>query len=142
MKQADIYILYIKVIQISFYLFINQLSIQLCINLLNLSKLLYNYRGIREKGSGDVVSAVCYTIYTINLSLCTQTAETTSIFRTLFVNSPVYQSFWLYFYISTLCYVLTICQKYAFCIIYLSIILSFPSQKSYSYLKYGGSGNA
>ena len=27
-------------------------------------------------GSGDVVSAVCYTIYTKYLSLCTQTAET------------------------------------------------------------------
>ena len=33
------------------------------------------YRGIHEKGSGDVVSAVIYTIY---LSLSTQTAETTS----------------------------------------------------------------
>ena len=30
------------------------------------------------KGSGDVDSAVCYTIYTIYLSLSTQTAETTS----------------------------------------------------------------
>ena len=36
------------------------------------------YRGIHEKGSGDVVSAICYTIYTIYLSLCTPTAETTS----------------------------------------------------------------
>ena len=35
-------------------------------------------RGIHEKGSGDVVSAVCYTIYTIYLSLCTQKAETIS----------------------------------------------------------------
>ena len=35
-------------------------------------------REIHEKGSGDVVSAVCYTIYTIYLSLFTQTAETTS----------------------------------------------------------------
>ena len=33
------------------------------------------YRGIHEKGSGNVVSAVCYTIY---IFLCTQTAETTS----------------------------------------------------------------
>ena len=33
--------------------------------------------GIHEKGSEDFVSAVCYTIYTIYLSLCTQTAETT-----------------------------------------------------------------
>ena len=31
-------------------------------------------RGIHEKGSGDVVSAVCYTIYTTYLSLCTQTS--------------------------------------------------------------------
>ena len=37
------------------------------------------YRGIHEKGSGVVVSAVCYTIYTIYLSLCTKTAETTSL---------------------------------------------------------------
>ena len=29
-------------------------------------------------GSWDVFSAVCYTIYTIYLSLCTQSAETTS----------------------------------------------------------------
>ena len=35
------------------------------------------YRGIHEKGSGDVL-AVCYSIYTIYLSLCTQTAETTA----------------------------------------------------------------
>ena len=34
------------------------------------------YRGIHEKGSGDVVSAVCYTRYTIYPSFCTQTAET------------------------------------------------------------------
>ena len=33
------------------------------------------YRGIREKGSNDVVSVACYDIY---LSLCTQTAWTTS----------------------------------------------------------------
>ena len=36
------------------------------------------YRGIHEKGSGDVVSAIFYTTYTIHLSLCTQTAEMTS----------------------------------------------------------------
>ena len=36
------------------------------------------YRGIREKGSEDVVSAVCYTIYTLYLSFSAQTAETTS----------------------------------------------------------------
>ena len=35
--------------------------------------LLLTYRGIHEKGSGDVVSAVCNTIYAVNLSLCTQT---------------------------------------------------------------------
>ena len=29
------------------------------------------YRGIHDKASGDVVSAVCYTIYTIHLSLYT-----------------------------------------------------------------------
>ena len=46
------------------------------------------YWGIHEKGSGDGVSAVCYTIYTINISLCTQTAETT-ISPEPFVNSPV-----------------------------------------------------
>ena len=34
--------------------------------------------GIYEMGSGDVVSAVCYTMYNIYLYLCTQTAETTS----------------------------------------------------------------
>ena len=38
----------------------------------------YTYRGIREKGSGDVISSVCDTIYTIYLSLCKQKAETTS----------------------------------------------------------------
>ena len=37
----------------------------------------YRYRGIHEKGLGVIVSAVCYTIYTIYLSLCS-TAETTS----------------------------------------------------------------
>ena len=36
------------------------------------------YRVIHKKGSDDVASDVCYTIYTIYLSLCTQTAETTS----------------------------------------------------------------
>ena len=36
------------------------------------------YRGIHEKGSGDVVSDFCYAIYNIYLSLCTWTAETTS----------------------------------------------------------------
>ena len=36
------------------------------------------YRGVREKGSGDVVSAVCYTIFAIYLLLCTQTDETSS----------------------------------------------------------------
>ena len=30
------------------------------------------YRGIHKKGSGDVVSAVCYTIYITYLSLCTK----------------------------------------------------------------------
>ena len=39
----------------------------------------FRHRGIHEKGSGDVVSAVCYTIY---LPLCTQTAETYDISRT------------------------------------------------------------
>ena len=38
----------------------------------------FRYRGIHEKSSGDVVSAVCYTICAIYLSLFTQTAETTS----------------------------------------------------------------
>jgi len=66
---------------------------------------LYNliYRGIHEKFSRDVVSAVCYTIYTINLSLCTQTAVPLSgggggkalainkkNFLALFVNSPAF----------------------------------------------------
>ena len=47
------------------------------------------YRRIHEVGSGDVVSAVCYSIYynNIYLSLCKQIAETT--FWTLYVNSPV-----------------------------------------------------
>jgi len=65
---------------------------------------LYNliYRGIHEKFSRDVVSAVCYTIYTINLSLCTQTAVPLSggggkalaikkiTLLALFVNSPAF----------------------------------------------------
>ena len=38
----------------------------------------YTNRGIHEKGSGDVVSAIFYTTYNIYLSLFTQTAETTS----------------------------------------------------------------
>ena len=29
------------------------------------SEEIYTYRGIHEKGSGDVVSALCYTIYTL-----------------------------------------------------------------------------
>ena len=33
------------------------------------------YRGNIEKGSDDIGSAVCYTIYTVYLSLCKQTAE-------------------------------------------------------------------
>ena len=37
-----------------------------------------SYRGIPEKGSGDVVSAVCYTVYTIYLYRCIRTAETAS----------------------------------------------------------------
>ena len=37
-----------------------------------------SYRGIPEKGSGDVVSAVRYTVYTIYLYRCIRTAETTS----------------------------------------------------------------
>ena len=50
-----------------------------------------SYKGIQEKGSGDVFSAVCYTIYTIYLSLCTHTAETTTP-EPFFVKShvPVY----------------------------------------------------
>ena len=36
------------------------------------------YRGIHEKGLGDVVSAACYTINILYLSLCTQSAGTTS----------------------------------------------------------------
>ena len=43
-----------------------------------------------KKCSGDVVSAVCYTIYTIHQCLCTQTV------RRLFVNSLVgWQLDWL-----------------------------------------------
>ena len=49
-----------------------------------------SYRGIQEKGSGYVVLTVCYTIYTIYLSLCTQTAETTSL--ELFSESPLYHT--------------------------------------------------
>ena len=33
------------------------------------------YRGCLENGSNDIVSAVCFTIYTIFLSLWTQTAD-------------------------------------------------------------------
>ena len=36
------------------------------------------YRGIQEKDSEDIVSAVTLHIYTIYLVHCTQTAETTS----------------------------------------------------------------
>ena len=36
---------------------------------------LLRYRGCLEKGSDAIGSAICYTIYTINLSLCTQTAD-------------------------------------------------------------------
>ena len=42
----------------------------------NISK--HTYRGFHEKGSGDVVSAVCHTIFTIYLPLCTRPVETTS----------------------------------------------------------------
>ena len=35
-------------------------------------------QGNSRKGSGDVVSAVCYIMYTIYQSLCTQTADSTS----------------------------------------------------------------
>ena len=41
----------------------------------------YKYRGIHEKGSGDVVSVVSYTIntiYILSIPLLAQTAETTS----------------------------------------------------------------
>ena len=51
-----------------------EILFNLCTSFTNLTK----YRGIHEEGSGDVVSAVCYTIYTIYLTLCAQTAETTS----------------------------------------------------------------
>ena len=47
-------------------------------------------RGIQENGSGDVVSAVYYTVYTIHLSLCIQTAGTTYPL-TLLVSCPVFQ---------------------------------------------------
>ena len=40
-----------------------------------IGKIVIFYRGIHEKGLGDVVTAVCYTIY---LSLGPQTAEETS----------------------------------------------------------------
>ena len=32
-------------------------------------------KGIHEKGPDEIRSAVCYTVYTIHLSLCTQTAD-------------------------------------------------------------------
>ena len=62
-------------------------------NILCYVKFYYNviHRGIHEKGSGDVVSAVCFTIYTIYLSLCTQSAETTS--SELFSWIPLYYGF-------------------------------------------------
>ena len=45
-------------------------------NSLNIEIINTMYRRIHEKDSGDVVSAVCYFIYTIYPSLCTQTADT------------------------------------------------------------------
>ena len=48
----------------------------LCIYILTICLLI---QGNSRKGSGDVASAVCYTIYTIYRSLCTQTAETPSV---------------------------------------------------------------
>ena len=47
------------------------------------------YRGIHEKGSGDVVSAVCYPINYISIPLHTNSRD--DISRTLFSNSPVRQ---------------------------------------------------
>ena len=44
----------------------------------SVQKLYSQLPGNSRKGSEDVVSAVCYTIWTIYLSLCTLTAETTS----------------------------------------------------------------
>ena len=41
---------------------------------LSVFKQLY-LQGILEKGSVDIWTAVCYTIYTIYLSLCAQTAD-------------------------------------------------------------------
>ena len=51
---------------------------QIMSDLLHTLMIIVTYRGIHEKGSEDVVSAVCYIIYTIYLSICTQTDETTS----------------------------------------------------------------
>ena len=46
-------------------------------------------RGIPEKGLGDVVSAVCYTLYIHYISIPLHTNSWDDISRTLFVNSPV-----------------------------------------------------
>ena len=52
--------------------------------------IIFWYEGIHEKGSGDVVSTACYTIYTIYIFLCTQTAETT--YPEPFSWIPLYQN--------------------------------------------------
>ena len=74
---------------------INELSLQFPPKGPNIRRYLYiqlSTGGIHEKGSWDVVSAVCYTIETIYLSLCTQTAETASP-EPFSINSPVYDNF-------------------------------------------------
>ena len=63
----------------------------LCTHWISVSKyqkVLY-YRGILEKGSGDVISAV-YTIYNIHLSIPLHTNSSDDISCTIFVNFPVY----------------------------------------------------
>ena len=41
-------------------------------NIIDFEKRESSYREIHEKGSGEFVSAVCYIIYSIYLSLCTK----------------------------------------------------------------------
>ena len=47
-------------------------------NLAHFQQYVYTYRGIHEKASGDVVTAIFYTTLNIYLSFFTQIAVTTS----------------------------------------------------------------
>ena len=88
------------------------------------------YRGIREKGSGDVVSAVCYTIYTIYLSLCTQTSP--DPFRESFdIRVAKYLLRFLYFFYfenQLLSFTILSFSRYSICLNELSEYLYFRTE--------------